>query len=501
MNQQAIENLPVEALRGLCLDLAGEVERLQDLLALAHRRRFAASSEQLLHPGMRLLFPEQVKAIEDEAAASKDEEVEVKSYKRRGGRRRFPEALPREDIPLDLPESDRVCDCCGHREWLKKISERFSEKLHYQPALYKVIRYIRSIYSCSKCETIKAAPLPPHPLPKTSVTTETLAQIAVSKYMDALPLYRQSEIFARHGIDISRDKMARWMIGIALLCRPLVDRLHLRLLSGNLVQMDETGFQVLSEPGRDATSKSYMIVQARGDPQGKTIVIFHYETSRSKVTVKELLGNFKGTLLTDGLKVYASLCLAEEGLVAAGCWMHARRRFIDAQKATKKRRRGSVCARMLGLIDGLFKIESDVKTASADKRLEARARRSAPILEKIKVLIDENIGLYPKDSLMGDALGYARNQWGPLNAFLANGTIEIHNGLVENFIRPFAVGRRNWLFAESTDGADASATLYSLLVTAKANGINPYQYLCRILSELPKIQRSEDYDALLPFRI
>ncbi len=497
---------PVE-LKSICLRQSGEiewlkqdVERLEAMLRLLRHQRFGSKSEQSEHPTMRALFPESDDSAGAESGEAKDAVTAVKAHDRKNTPRKpFPDSIPRQVVPLELPESERICACCGGTDTLKKVSEDISEKLNMTPATFTVFRYVRPIYSCKSCETMKAVAMPPHPIPKCSVTTETLSQIAVNKYLDCLPLYRQEQIFLREGVDIGRDKMARWMIDIGEWLIPVRNRLHEMLLSQDILHMDETTLQVLKEQNRLPTSKSYMVVQARGDPGGRAIVLFHYSPSRSRDAMESLLKDFSGILLTDGLSVYNSYCDGRPSVVHAGCWSHARRKFTDAQKgALPSSRKGSLAKVAVDLIDKLFAIEAEYsKSRDTEFLLKIRIEKSLPLIEELETWLTTNLQSVPKKSLTGQAMRYLSNQWPKLLHFLDDGKIPLHNNFVENAIRPFALGRKNWLFSDGEAGAEASAILYSLLVTAKINGLNPGQYLTRALCG---IAAGEDPNLHLPFR-
>lgn len=472
--------------------LRRDVGRLEGMLRLAGHLKFSAKSEQMNHPGMKSLFPSEEGEVQE---ASEEKKIPVAGHERKvSARKSLPDDLPREDQLIDV--ADKSCSCCG--EEMKKVSEDISEKLHYKPAVCTVHRYIRPIYSCPSCEVMKAPPMPPHPIPKCSVTSDTIAHVAVAKYVDALPLYRQEQIFARYGVEIGRDKMARWLISISETLTPLFELLESKLVLGPIMQMDETTVQVLKEKGRTPTSKSYMIVKTREGPPGQSVVTFHYNPSRSRAVLEELIGIFQGILLTDGLEVYGSLCLGRVGIIHAGCWSHARRYFIDAQKQLKpSRRENSVAGRGVALIDKLFKIERKAKDLTDEARLAIRLKESKPVLDELRRLLEQEVVNFPKKSETGRALTYLENQWIRLTRFLGDGRIPIHNNFTENRIRPFTVGRRNWLFSDKPEGARASAIIYSFLVTAQVNGLNPYEYFCRVLSQVtvPDV----DLETLLPF--
>lgn len=242
--------------------------------------------------------------------------------------------------------------------------------------------------------------------------------------------------------------------------------------------MDETTLQVLKEEGRLATAKSYMVVQARGDPEGQAMVLFHYSPSRSTKAMAPFLEGFRGILLTDGLEVYNSYCQSADGTILAGCWSHARRKFAEAFKATKaSNRKGTLAGHGLHAIDQLFKVEASLKNLSPEDRHKERQERSKPITKDLKDWVASNIASVPAKSLIGKAIAYLMNQWGKLTVFLEDGRIPLHNNFVENAICPYAVGRKNWLFSDSEDKAEANAILYSLISTAKLNGLSPLQYL------------------------
>ena len=502
------EQLPssYDDLHALCLSLIADnthldadLTRLAELLRLARSGRFGANSEQMAHPGMQSLFPD---SAGDAEPATSCEPVEIKSYSRQPAPRKpFPDSLPREEVYLDIPEHERTCDCCGADQALKLVSEQTTEKLHVKPAQHVVRRYHRPVYSCPKCETMKAATMPPHPIPKCGVTTETLAGIAVGKYMDALPLYRQEQIFLRAGIDLGRDKMSRWMVQLGERLQPLVDRLHRQIISGDQMCMDETSMQVLKEENRLPTAKGFMLVQARGDPGGRSIVLFQYSPSRSRESIGQLVGDFQGILLTDGLGVYDCFGGLGSGVTHAGCWAHVRRKFMEAQKGCKaSSRKGSLAAKGLDFINELFAIEVEAGKFNADLRINLRKEKSGPLIAELKTWLDERVNQVPKKSLIGDAIGYSLRQWPKLIKFLDDGRIPLHNNFVENMIRPFAVGRKNWMFADTPEGAVANANLYSLLVTAKVNGLHPTEYLVSALTGICRSQAEADLDELLPLK-
>lgn len=496
------KHLPEDSdqLKALCLKLMGEVdwlkqdvEKLEAMLRLLRHQQFASGSESMNREAMKNLFPDYVS---DDPDAEEEAEKKKITYER-GPRKKkpFPDHLPREDVKVDIPDSEKKCSC-GCQDDLKEVTETVTEKLKVTPATYTVVRYHRPVYSCKKCESMKAAPMPPHPLPKCSVTVESLANIAVSKCLDGLPLYRQDEIFKRSGFELGRDKMARWMIKVGLALEPIFLQMHKILLCHDLISMDETRLQVLKEKGRSATSKSWVIVQARGDPNRRAIVLYHYNPSRSSNVMNGLLTGFRGKLMTDGLAVYDSLCNATSSIDQVGCWAHARRRFVDAQKSSKPNsRKGTLASHAVIEIDKLYEIERKIKDFPDDAILAARQQKARPIVEKLGEWLERKKNSVPKSSKVGNGIHYALGRWEKLIKYLDDPKVPLDNNFVENRIRPFAVGRRNWLFSDTPEGAYSSMTLYSLLVTAKINDINPVEYLTGALIGMAK---GESPDLHLP---
>jgi transposase len=323
-----------------------------------------------------------------------------------------------------------------------------------------------------------------------------LAFVAVSKYTDALPLYRQQQIFTRLGVKMPRATLANWMIKVGQLVQPLINLLRDQVLDGDIIQMDETTVQVLNEPGRTATSTSYMWVQ-RGGPPDRPIILYDYEASRSGQVPLRLLAGFSGFLQTDGYDAYNAVVRAQE-LIGVGCMAHARRRFDEALKAQPKPDPESIAGQGLARIRQLYQIETRVKDATIAQRYQVRQTQSLPKLEQLRRWLDTVCLQVPPGSLTGKALRYLDDQWLRLIGYCQDGRLAIDNNACERAIRPFAMGRKNWLFCNTVRGAQASANLYSLVETAKACGLEPYHYLRWIFAELPKAQCGEALEVLLP---
>ena len=394
-----------------------------------------------------------------------------------------------------------------------KIGEEVSEKLDIEPAKVRVLRHIRYKYACTNpnCEgvgtegpTVQIAPLPPEMIPKGIATPGLLAHIAISKYQDALPLYRQEKIFSRHGIDLSRSTMAGWMVKSAEVCNPLMDLVQKELLTGPLVNCDETPVQVMHEPGRSNTTDSYMWVFRGGDPD-KPVILFKYHPTRTGDVPRLMLKGYRGYLQTDAFSAYEGMEKEMPGIVLVGCFAHVRRNFVDivnARGKEAKKKPGSAEV-ALEYIRKLYVIEKTAKASglSPPEIVELRKERAVPILDEFKAWLDKRVIQTPPKGLLGKALTYALNHWPKLIRYVEDGNITPDNNLAENAIRPFVVGRKNYLFMGHPNGANAAATLYSLIETAKACGLEPYRYLRFLFEKLPYAHDEEDFLALLPQRL
>ena len=479
--------------------IKAQVLILQEQLNLALAKRYAASSEQLSPDQIRLFNEAEVDADApgaDQAPVVNSVTVATHTRQKRG-RKPLPEHLPRIEVLHELPEAERYCPHDG--ALLTPINDVISEQLDIIPAQIRVLRHIRKTYACGCGRCIKTAPLPAQPIPKSLASPGLLAHITVSKYQDALPLYRQEQILQRIGVDLPRATLANWMIQAGQLIQPLINLLRDRLLAYDIMQMDETTVQVLKEPGKTAQSKSYLWVQ-RGGPPDQPILLYDYDPGRGAGVPIRLLEGFKGTLQTDGYDGYnAAVALGK--LTHIGCFAHARRKFDEAIKAQGKHPRRGLAHRGLALIQKLYGVEKvvrDAEPAEPEARYTYRLQHAQPILAELRTWLDEALPQVPPQSATGKALYYLHNEWPKLIGYLNDGRLEIDNNRAENAIRPFVVGRKNWLFSDSVKGVKASANLYSLIETAKANGQEPYAYLQRVFTELPKAETVEAIEALLP---
>jgi len=424
-----------------------------------------------------------------------DEAITVASYTRKKtGRKPLPKELPREQRIYDLSDDEKVCGCGCE---LTHISDEKSEQLEYIPAKTFVIEHIRKKYACKQCEqTIKTAPAPKQPLPKSIAAPGLLAHIIVSKYTDHLPLYRQETILQRSGIDIPRATLCNWVIGCATLLSPLIKLMQSNIEHYDIAYADETTIQVLKEPGRKPENKSYMWCFGGGPPE-QFNCIYHYQSSRSHEVPLHYLEQFKGYLHCDGYQAYDVLA-AKSNLTLVGCWYHARRKFVEASKVSKK---SGLADYALKIFASLAKIEKTIKQQSAQDRFHYRQKKALPLIDKFKTWLEKQLPCVPAMSLIGKAISYTLKQWPKLINYLKDGRLDISNNKLERCIKPFALSRKNWLFADSVAGANAAATLFSLLQTCQLHNINPYDYLRHVLTHIPNAQTIEQLEALLPYNV
>jgi hypothetical protein len=346
----------------------------------------------------------------------------------------------------------------------------------------------------------RIAPVAPQVLPKSNASASALAMLIVCKYFDGLPLARLEYVLARAGVRLTRSTMARWMIAVARALQPIHNLMRDSLLSGPLIHMDETTVQVLKEPGRAASSKSYMWVQLGGEPD-RPVVLFDYEPSRSGRVALKLLEGWSGHLMSDGYGGYDSAVDgSDSAIVHLKCWAHTRRYFMDAKKVHLPGKHG-LADEALAMIGKLYAIERNIAKLSAGERLAARQSQSAKVLDQLRAWLTITQPQVAPASVLGKALTYMDNQWAGLVRYIARADLPIDNNRCENAIRPFVVGRKAWLFSDTPAGAHASAVLYSLIQTATLNGVEPYAWIRYVLEELPLAKSVDDYDALLPWNV
>ncbi len=487
-----------------------KVNHLEEMVRLLKNELFGRKSEVCRQPDanqLQLFTPPDAPPAPE---PSEDVIIEAHTRKKRG-RKPLPANLPRVEVIHDIAEEQKHC-ACGQQ--MCRIGEEVCEKLDYIPAKIQVIRHIRPKYACKSCEgvedqgpTVKIAPVPVQLIPKSIATERLLAHVVVSKFADGLPLYRQQKIFARHGVDdLSRSTLAGWVIQASGKCLPILELIGNEIRGGPLINIDESPFQVLKEPGRSNTTKSYMWVFCGGRPDRKA-VMYRYHPTRSGQVPLDFLGDYQGYVQSDAFAGYEQVA-RKEGIVHVGCFVHARRKFMDVVKTKKKNRGGKAPLRGLAdeavdIISNLYKIEKYARQEqlSYDEVYELRQREAKPILDNFKLWLDANQPLTPPEGLLGKAIQYALNNWEKLIVYIKDGCLSPDNNVAENAIRPFVVGRKNWLFAGAPKGAEASATFFTLIETAKANGHEPYAYLRHIFEKLPLAETDEDYKAMLPWNL
>lgn len=457
------------------------IKTLEATLIDFKKNRFGTKSEKF-DPNQRQLFNE-VELITDAKKPPKPNS----NKKKAGKRTSLPKKLKRINKIHDLNESQKTCPHDGNT--LKHIGEVITEQFYLKPAVVKVIKHKQYKYACSCGKHILTAKKPKDMIPKSIATPELLSYICVSKYADSLPLYRISNMFKRIDVNISRQVMANWVVKCGNSVQPLVNLIADELYNQSCVHIDESPIQVLKETGKKATSKSYMWVQRAGNN-----ILFNYHNSRSSKVVEELLSNYQGALMTDGYPAYDAVAI-KYNISHLACWVHARRYFIKVLDAGNNPN----AQKMIDLVGKLYAIESQIKELQVDEKYKQRQESSLAVINEIRNFLDEILYSTAPSGPMGKALVYLQNQWPKLIRYIDDGNYPIDNNVAENAIRPFVVGRKNWLFANTPAGAHASANLYSIIETAKAHDLNPQSYLTHIFKELPLVESVEDYEKLLPW--
>lgn len=471
-----------------------QVEWLTQQLRLTRGQRFGASSEQTQAISEQMSLFNEAEALTDPDVPEPDlEQITYKRKKRAGKREMDLSGLPVEQMIHELPEAERVCPECGGA--LHKCGQSvLRRELVYVPAQYKVVEHIQTVYSCRCCEQkndhvpMKKSVVPSPLLPGSGlVSPSLLAHVLNSKYVLALPLYRQEQEFQRLGIPISRQTMANWVVAVhQRWLAEFFQLLRRELLANSVLHADETTLMVLREPGRKARQKSYVwVYRTSGDAQ-RPVVLYDYQPSRAGECASNFLSGFSGMLHTDGYEAYH--CKLPPEITTVGCWAHMRRKFTDTLKSLPADIRGrSPAQKGLEFCNKLFAFEENYakQGMSFEQRYLARMKQSKPVAEEFflwaKMEYDKNP--VPK-TMLGAALTYAvRQESWLMNVFL-DGRLELSNNRAERSVRPFALGRKNWLFSNTPKGADASAAIYSIVETAKANELKPFAYLNFLLEHL-----------------
>ena len=497
----------IEHLENTIKDLQNQVSNLTEMILLLRKEKFGSSSEKTTTQieGQLSLFNEAEVEMNPDA---KEPLVERKGcfYKRKSkiSREELLKDLPVEEFPCDIHPDDMFCDQCGSA--LKEIGYvKVRDELEYIPAKVKVIRYMQQACECPACKHtgrpfIRKAVTPKSVLNHSLASPSSVARVMYQKYVNSVPLYRQEKDWEQVGIGLSRATMANWIIRSSEdHLKPVVDRLRKELLSRDIIHCDETPVQVLKEDGKKPQTKSYMWLYRSGNDGNHPIVLYDYQPSRNGDHAVNYLKDFKGYVHSDGYSGYNKLT----GITRVGCWAHLRRKFVEAI-TQKKNPDGTPTSAEMGrqYCDKLFAIEDSLKDLSNEERFCKRLELEKPVLEAFWCWLDSLNAL--KGSALGKAVTYAKNQKPYMENYLLDGRCSLSNNAAENAIRPFTVGRKNWLFADTPKGASASAAIYSLVETAKANGLNVYAYLQHLLLYMPSAewqQYPEELDELMPWSL
>jgi len=487
------------------------VTRILEQAILARQRMFGASSEQLRAQGRLFDEAESLAHTSTEAQDTAPQAPQQPAHPSdplttltataqvkaaRGKRAALATGLPRVDVVHEVPQAQRTCPCGTP---MVEIGQDISEQLDIVPMQVRVLRHIRKRYGCPGSQHAPVtAKLPAQPLPKSNASVDFLAMLLAVKFVDGQPLARFENVLARHHAVVPRQTLARWVIGSAGVLQPLHNLMRDVLLDGALIHMDETVVQVLKEKGKAATSNSYMWVQTGGPPD-KPVVLYDYDRSRSASVPTALLEGFKGYLMTDGYDGYNAVARID-GIERLACWAHVRRRFVEATRVQPKGKRGRA-DEAVSLIGKLYGVERQYKDAAPEVRHLARQQSSVPVLAALRAWMLQHTPLVTPKSALGTALAYMGNLWAQLERYTERGDLPIDNNRCENAIRPFVIGRKAWLFSDTPAGAHASAVIYSLVQTAKANGLEPYTWLRQVLRDLPAAKTVEDVEALLPWNL
>lgn len=488
-------------------EMVQKVARMEEQIRLLIKGRFGPSSEKLqIHPDQMKLAFNEAEAEADPNPEDHPGELETIQYERTKPRRRREHTL--DDLEVDeqiehtVPD-DQTCEVCDGP--LHVMSTETRRELRVIPAEVKVVEHVRQVCGCRECERkrehtpIVRAPMPAPPIPNSFASPSALAYVIDQKYGQGLPLYRQEKQFERQNVSLSRQTMANWILYVvAHWLTPLYEHLHEHLLGREVLQADETPVQVLHEPGRSAETKSYMWLYRSAARDGPPIALFEYQPTRAGKHPATFLSGFSGYLHADGYQGYESV----PGVTLVGCWAHARRKFDEALKALPpaKRSAGPVAAQTgLEFCRRLFAVEKSLKTVTPEQRYRKRLELSVPILDEYEKWLDALSPL--PQSALAKAVGYSQRQWKKLTAFLQDGRLEIDNNRSERTLRPFVIGRKNWLFANVQKGATASAVTYSIMETAKENNLKPLPYFTHLFEQLPNIDLSDsdELDALVPW--
>ena len=479
--------------------LTNEISYLKEKIDYLLRDKFSSKSEKFSNqPSLFNQTDLETVKVEDDP-----KEIKISYVKRKGGRTKPPESLPHIRVEHDINEKEKVCRCGCNMVCIKEI---ITHQYDVIPAEFRVIQNVRLVYSCgSKCGAkLKTAPVALSVLPRHQVTPSFLATIGVQKFEDGLPLTRQAKIFKnRFGVQFTDTTLSNWMIKASELClTPLIEKMNTLMIESDYIQADETTLQVLKEENKKATSKSYLWLRVNKD-EDKKIVLMNYSSNRGSNTASSLLKGFKGYLQTDGYPGYDPIA-KKDGITQLGCWAHGRRRFADIIKSGESCVESkNIAKEIISLISKLYKVEKEIKTLPPDIKQKRREEESKPVIDEIDKWLERHITKANEyGGKLKTAVNYLYRQFPKLIIYLEDGRLDIDNNRVENHVRPIAIGRKNWLFATSTKGANCLANWYSIIESAKINNLDPYRYLCYVFTMFPVYNyENRDIDSLLPWNV
>ena len=487
------------------------IDKLTLELFHLRRMRYGRSSEQMDNsgvqpepPGMALAAVQPTPASpEPSPGAAQVADLEDARQKRqatscRTAPRQLPGHLPRQEV-MHLASSDCTCPGCG--AGLRQIGQDASEVLEYQPGSFRVMRHVRPRFACARCHTIVQAPAPSRPIDRGLAGAGVITQVLVGKFCDHLPLYRQSQIYARQGVVVERSTLADWVAGAARLLQPLADAVRRYVLSAGKIHTDDTPVPVLS-PGRGTTRTARLWVYARDDRPGgdatPPAVWFQYSPDHKGEHPQRHLAGFAGTLQADAFTGYDQL-FADGQVVEAACWAHARRKYYEIHKGQDEMP-GTLAHQALLRIGALYAIEKDIRGKPAEERRRQRQSRAKPLVEALHGWLQDALSQLSAKSSMAQAIGYSLNHWQALTRFVDDGHIEMDNNAAERALRAVVLGRKNYLHFGSDAGGERAAVIYTLIGSCKLGSIDPQAYLHHVLERIADHPINR-IDELLPWRV